>query len=874
MTTDFTEMLGMDFEKYTERARGFIQSAQALALRDGHQRFVPEHVLKVLLDDPEGLAGNLIRASGGTPGEAVGLVETTLAKIPKVEGSGAGQLYLAPETARLFEQAEKIAEKAGDSFVTVERLLLALAMASGTDSAKALKQAGVTPQSLNTAIEGLRKGRTADSASAEQGYDALKKYTRDLTEAAREGKLDPVIGRDEEIRRVIQVLSRRTKNNPVLIGEPGVGKTAIAEGLALRIINGDVPESLKDRRLLSLDLGALVAGSKYRGEFEERLKALLQEVTHGEGDIVLFIDELHTLVGAGQAEGAMDASNMLKPALARGELHCIGATTLDEYRKHIEKDAALARRFQPAFVDEPTVADTISILRGLKDKYELHHSVRITDGAIVSAATLSNRYIADRFLPDKAIDLVDEAASRKRMTIDSKPEAIDELDRRIMQLKIEREALKKETDKGSQERLAALEKELSELEQQSAELTARWQAEKGKLADVQTLKEQLEQNRHELEVAQRQGDLAKAGEIAYGRIPELEQKLEEAEESSAQDMVQEAVTDSDIAAVVSRWTGVPVEKMLEGERDKLLQMEAKLHERVIGQDEAVTAVSNAVRRARAGLQDPNRPLGSFLFLGPTGVGKTELCKSLAAFLFDDEQAMLRVDMSEYMEKHSVARLIGAPPGYVGYEEGGALTEAVRRRPYQVILFDEVEKAHADVFNIMLQVLDDGRLTDSHGRTVDFRNVMIILTSNLGSEFLAALDEDQPAAAARDDVMSVVQTAFRPEFLNRLDEIILFNRLGRADMSDIVDIQLERLANLLQDRKLSLNLSEPARNWLADAGYDPVYGARPLKRTIQRNLQDPLARLILKGEVVDGATIEVDADEQGLSINGRHAAMAA
>ncbi len=864
----------MDFEKYTEQARGFIQSAQALALRDGHQRFVPEHVLKILLDDADGLAGNLIRASGGHPDKAIDHVVAALAKMPKVEGSGAGQLYLAPETARLFEQAEKIAEKAGDSFVTVERLLLALAMAAGTDSAKALKEAGVTPQSLNTAIQGLRKGRTADTASAEQGYDALKKYTRDLTEAARDGKLDPVIGRDEEIRRVIQVLSRRTKNNPVLIGEPGVGKTAIAEGLALRIINGDVPESLKDRRLLSLDLGALVAGAKYRGEFEERLKALLQEVTHGDGDIVLFIDELHTLVGAGKAEGTMDASNMLKPALARGELHCIGATTLDEYRKHIEKDAALARRFQPAFVDEPTVADTISILRGLKDKYELHHSVRITDGAIVSAATLSNRYIADRFLPDKAIDLVDEAASRKRMTIDSKPEAIDELDRRIMQLKIEREALKKETDKASKDRLAGLEKELSELEQQSAGLTAKWQAEKGKLADVQSLKEQLEQNRHKLEVAQRQGDLAKAGEIAYGRIPELEQKLENAEENSAQDMVQEAVTDDDIAAVVSRWTGVPVEKMLEGERDKLLQMENKLHERVIGQDEAVTAVSNAVRRARAGLQDPNRPLGSFLFLGPTGVGKTELCKTLAAFLFDDEQAMLRIDMSEYMEKHSVARLIGAPPGYVGYEEGGALTEAVRRRPYQVILFDEVEKAHADVFNILLQVLDDGRLTDSHGRTVDFRNVMIILTSNLGSEFLAALDEDQPAAAARDEVMAVVQAAFRPEFLNRLDEIILFNRLGRADMSGIVDIQLERLKGLLQDRKLKLDLSEAARNWLADAGYDPVYGARPLKRTIQKRLQDPLARLILEGIIVDGATIEIDAGEQGLLINGQHAAIAA
>ena len=874
MTAGLSEMLGMEFETYTERARGFIQSAQALALRDGHQRFVPEHVLKVLLDDPEGLAGNLIRAAGGDSREAAERVDATLAKMPRVEGSGAGQLYLAPETARLFEQAEKIAKKAGDSFVTVERLLLALAMAAGTQAAEALKQAGVTPQSLNSAIEGIRKGRTADSASAEQGYDALKKYTRDLTEAAREGKLDPVIGRDEEIRRVIQVLSRRTKNNPVLIGEPGVGKTAIAEGLALRIVNGDVPESLKDRKLLSLDLGALVAGAKYRGEFEERLKALLQEVTHGEGDIILFIDELHTLVGAGKAEGAMDASNMLKPALARGELHCIGATTLDEYRKHIEKDAALARRFQPAFVDEPTVADTISILRGLKDKYELHHSVRITDGAIVSAATLSNRYITDRFLPDKAIDLVDEAASRKRMVIDSKPEAIDELDRRIIQLKIEREALKKEADKASKERLEALEKELSELEQHSAELTAKWQAEKGKLADVQTLKEQLEQSRHELEVAQRQGDLAKAGEIAYGRIPELEQKLVEAEENSAQEMVQEAVTDDDIAAVVSRWTGVPVEKMLEGERDKLLAMEAKLHERVIGQDEAVTAVSNAVRRARAGLQDPNRPLGSFLFLGPTGVGKTELCKALAAFLFDDEQAMLRIDMSEYMEKHSVARLIGAPPGYVGYEEGGALTEAVRRRPYQVILFDEVEKAHGDVFNVLLQVLDDGRLTDSHGRTVDFKNVMIVLTSNLGSEFLAALDEDQPAEAARDQVMQVVQAAFRPEFLNRLDEVILFNRLGRADMSGIVDIQLQRLASLLEDRKLALDLSDAAKRWLADAGYDPVYGARPLKRMIQRNLQDPLARLILEGAIIDGTSITVDANDQGLLINGERAAAAA
>ncbi len=767
-----------------------------------------------------------------------------------------------------------MADKASDSYVTAERLLLALTMASGTDAASALKQSGLTPQNLNSAIEGVRKGRTADTASAEQGYDALKKYTRDLTAEARDGKLDPVIGRDEEIRRVIQVLSRRTKNNPVLIGEPGVGKTAIAEGLAQRIINGDVPESLRDRQLLSLDLGALVAGAKYRGEFEERLKALLQEVTHSSGDIVLFIDELHTLVGAGKADGAMDASNMLKPALARGKLHCVGATTLDEYRQYIEKDAALARRFQPVFVDEPNVADTISILRGLKDKYELHHSVRITDGAIVSAATLSNRYIADRFLPDKAIDLVDEAAARKRMVIDSKPEAIDELDRRIIQLKIEREALKKETDAASQERLGTLEKELSELEQDSAGLTAKWQAEKGKLADVQSLKEKLEASRHELEVAQRQGDLAKAGEIAYGRVPDLERQLAEAEESSAQEMVQEAVTDSDIAAVVARWTGVPMEKMLEGDRDKLLEMEAKLHQQVVGQEEAVKAVSNAVRRARAGLQDPNRPLGSFLFLGPTGVGKTELCKALATFLFDDDQAMLRIDMSEYMEKHSVARLIGAPPGYVGYEQGGALTEAVRRRPYQVILFDEVEKAHGDVFNVLLQVLDDGRLTDSHGRTVDFRNVMIILTSNLGSEFLAALDEDQPADAVRDDVMGVVQAAFRPEFINRLDEIILFNRLGREDMTGIVDIQLMRLFALLEDRKLSLELSQAAKTWLADAGYDPVYGARPLKRTIQKHLQDPLARLILEGKVLEGASVNVDVGEDGLLINGESTALAA
>jgi ATP-dependent Clp protease ATP-binding subunit ClpB len=863
----------MELEKYTERSKGFIQAAQNLALRSGHQRLLPEHLLKILLDDKEGLCANLITAAGGNPKAALQAVETELNRQPKVEGGGAGQVYMSPELARLFEQAEKIAEKAGDSFVTVERMLLALAMAKETAAGKALAAAGVTPQNLNAAIEQVRKGRTADSASAEDSYDALKKYARDLTAAAREGKLDPVIGRDEEIRRTIQVLSRRTKNNPVLIGEPGVGKTAIVEGLALRIVNGDVPESLKDKSLLSLDLGALVAGAKYRGEFEERLKAVLSEITSAAGQIILFIDELHTLIGAGKAEGAMDASNMLKPALARGELHCVGATTLDEYRKHIEKDAALARRFQPVFVSEPSVEDTISILRGIKEKYELHHGVRITDAAIVAAATLSNRYITDRFLPDKAIDLMDEASSRLRMAVDSKPEEIDELDRRIMQLKIEREALKKENDTASKDRLQKLVKELEELEQESAELTAEWQAEKGKLAGAQKLKEQLDQTRAELEIAQRRGDWTKAGELTYGVIPELERKIAEAE-NSGKGMLEEAVTPEHIAGIVSRWTGIPVDKMLSGEREKLLQMEQNLRRRVIGQDEAVVAVSNAIRRARAGLQDPNRPIGSFLFLGPTGVGKTELTKALAEFLFDDETAMVRIDMSEYMEKHTVSRLIGAPPGYVGYDEGGSLTEAVRRRPYQVILFDEVEKAHPDVFNVLLQVLDDGRLTDGQGRTVDFRNTLIVLTSNLGSEAIANLPDDADIEKARPAVMEAVRHAFRPEFLNRLDEILLFRRLSRDDMTGIVDIQLGRLRHLLADRKITLDIDAKAMAWLGNAGYDPVYGARPLKRVIQRELQNPLAQRILEGRIPDGAIVKVTASPLGLVIGESEAQPAA
>ena len=853
----------MNIDIYSDRAKQAIQSAQSLALARGHQQLGPEHLLKVLLEEKDGLARQLIQSAGGKPEVAVSETDALLAKLPKVEG-GSGQLYMKPDTARVFAAAEEAAKKAGDAFVTTERLLAAIAK-DGGDAAAALKKAGVSASSLENAAATLRKGRTADSASAEEGYDALKRYARDLTQAARDDKLDPVIGRDEEIRRTIQILARRTKNNPVLIGEPGTGKTAIAEGLALRIANGDVPDGLKDRKLMALDMGSLIAGAKYRGEFEERLKGVLDEVKAAEGDIILFIDEMHTLVGAGKSEGAMDAGNLLKPALARGELHCIGATTLDEYRKYVEKDPALQRRFQPVYVGEPTVEDTISILRGLKDKYELHHGVRITDGALVSAATLSNRYITDRFLPDKAIDLMDEAASRLRMEVESKPEEIEGLDRRIIRMKIEREALSKETDQASKDRLGTLEYDLAQLEQQSAELTARWQGEKEKINAETKIKEQLDQARTALDQAQRTGDLARAGELSYGTIPGLEKQLAEAQGAAKGAMVREEVTSEDIAAVVSRWTGVPVEKMLEGERDKLIRMEEVIGKRVIGQADAVAAVSRAVRRARAGLQDPNRPMGSFLFLGPTGVGKTELTKALASFLFDDDSAMVRIDMSEFMEKHAVARLIGAPPGYVGYEEGGVLTEAVRRRPYQVVLFDEVEKAHPDVFNVLLQVLDDGRLTDGQGRTVDFTNTLIILTSNLGSQFLANLPDDAPVENVEPAVMEVVRGHFRPEFLNRLDEIILFHRLGQSHMGPIVDIQVGRVQKLLKDRKVALSLTDGAREWLGRVGYDPVYGARPLKRAVQKYLQDPLAEAILRGEVPDGSMVRVDDGDGKLAL---------
>ena len=856
----------MNLEKFTDRAKGFLQAAQTLAIRLNHQRITPEHVLKALLEDSEGMASGLIQRAGGNPAAAVSALDAALGKIPAVSGSGAqSSPGLDNDTVRLLDQAEQLATKSGDSFVTVERILLALTLAGTTAAGQALKAANITPQSLEAAIAALRGGRNADSASAENAYDAMKKYARDLTEAARAGKLDPVIGRDEEIRRTVQILARRTKNNPALIGEPGVGKTAIAEGLALRIANGDVPDSLKHRRLMALDMGSLIAGAKYRGEFEERLKAVLDEVKGAEGEIILFIDEMHTLIGAGKTEGAMDASNLLKPALARGELHCIGATTLDEYQKYVEKDPALQRRFQPVFVGEPTVEDTISILRGLKEKYELHHGVRITDGAIVAAATLSNRYITNRFLPDKAIDLMDEAASRIRMEVESKPEEIEKLDRRIIQLKIEEMALGRETDTASADRLKTLREELANLEQQSSELTTRWQNERDKIAAEGKLKEQLDQARLELEQAQRGGDYARAGELSYSTIPALEKQLVEAQAQADNALLREEVTDDDIAAVVSKWTGVPVDRMLQGEREKLLRMEEAIGARVIGQKDAVSAVSKAIRRARAGLQDPNRPMGSFLFLGPTGVGKTELTKALANFLFDDDTAMVRIDMSEFMEKHAVSRLIGAPPGYVGYDEGGVLTEAVRRRPYQVVLFDEVEKAHPDVFNVLLQVLDDGRLTDGQGRVVDFTNTLIILTSNLGSQYLTQLEDGQDVDVVEPQVMEVVRAHFRPEFLNRLDEIVLFHRLGQEHMGPIVDIQVNRVQKLLKDRKIVLDLSDAAKRWLGRVGYDPVYGARPLKRAVQRHLQDPLAEKLLGGEIPDGSTVHIEDGDGALVI---------